>query len=114
MASITVDDRAFVAAYQQALQHIDDQAKSALRTFAENAKESARRHIHSVSGDLASRLTIEDHLNEPEPYIEIGVDETGDLDPHAFYHEFGTSKDSPHPYMRPGLEEAKAAFKVEP
>lgn len=108
---VTVDTRAFQAGMNSRLQTIGQQTRDAARRYMESARERAAAHIHSVSGELAGSLQVDDHLDEKPPYIGLVAKETGPGHPHGVEHEFGTSDQAPHPFLRPALEEARADFK---
>src|ERR1700674_948351 len=83
------------------------------RRYADATAEAAKRHIKSMSGELADSIKVEDHLGEDPPWLEVGAFEQGAANAHGIHEEFGTSRESPHPFMRPALEEAVGEFRVD-
>jgi len=112
--TIVVDSSAFVAGLRARLQQIGKQHQVGVRNYADVAIVKAGSHIHSESGALVGRLVVEEHLDADPPHIVVGVDESDDEKPHAIFVEFGTELMSARPFMRPGLEEAKSEFRVNP
>lgn len=110
--SFQLDDREFMQALDALLKRWGKNYRAGVKRYAEAVAESAKSHISSKSGELAGSIKVEDHLEETPPYIEVGAFEDGS-DPHAIYEEFGTSKESPRPFMRPALLEAERDFKVD-
>lgn len=110
--TLTVDDAAFRVALEDVLTRIGQAARVGVRGYGESIKTRAMRHINMRSGELDASLTVEDHLDDPTPYLEVVTEEKTD-EPHAFEEEFGTYKEAPRPFMRPAAIEAVDDYKIE-
>ncbi len=114
MASgFTLDDGAFMQALDALMKRWNKNSRAGVRRYGGAVITFARAHIDSRSGELAGALQVDDHLEENPPYIEVGAFEEGAADPHGLYTEFGTSKETARPFMRPALLEAERDFIVD-
>jgi len=113
MSGWTVDDREFMQAFDALMKRWSKNARAGVRRYGDAVVEAARRHIHSVDGELAGALVVEDHLQGDQPYIEVGTDESQAAKPHGLFVEFGTIHMAPRPFMRPALLEAERDFTVD-
>lgn len=108
-----LDDREFMQAYDALMKRWSKNSRAGVRRYGEAVVTFARTHIDSKSGELAGAVRVDDHLEENPPYIEVGAFEEGAADPHGLYTEFGTSRETARPFMRPALEEAVRDFTVD-
>jgi hypothetical protein len=110
----TVDDSKFMAGLSGYVARARTETQAGMRRYGDSVVTFARAHISSKSGELAGALKVDEHFNEgDEPYLEVGAFEDGAADPHGLYTEFGTSKETARPFIRPALEEASRDFTVE-
>lgn len=114
MGSITVDDKAFMAGFAGMTQRNRKNSQAGMRRYGDAVVAFARVHIDSKSGELAGSLGVIETFDGDEPSIEVGAFEDGAADPHGLYTEFGTSKETARPFMRPALEEGARDFTVDP
>jgi hypothetical protein len=113
-SGFTVDDREFAQALDALMKRWSKNSRAGVRRYGDAVVTFARSHIDSKSGELAGSIGVEDHLEENPPFIEVGAFETEDPKlRHAAETEFGTSKETARPFLRPSLEEAVRDFTVD-
>jgi hypothetical protein len=100
--TVIVDDSAFLKSLDTVFDQLVKDAWEAEQARAQRVLEAAKRRIHSVSGDLADSGQVIEGTDENGRFVgvEFGTD-------HAIPHEFGTSTQEPHPYIRPSVEEER-------
>lgn len=117
-----------IAALQKALDKVGRDVEDVLLTAAQSGAllvvNAAKQKAPYLSGNLKRSLhvgTSEDGLEQPTTGTDIGGESVGDgsVEVHvgtnviyAHNHEFGTTV-SPHPYLRPALDENRDKVKTE-
>jgi len=82
--------------FHEAMQDFEAEAKLINRDRAERILERAKQHVHVLSGETRDSL----ELTETPDGIEVGS-----RLPKALYEEYGTTKMSARPFMRPAIAE---------
>lgn len=80
---------------------------AALKRWARAVQSAAQRYAPVDTGTLRDSINIEYGKNEDDIWADIGTDVF-----YAGYQELGTSRNPPHPFLRPALVEAMAELDV--
>jgi len=91
---------------------ITDNAEEILRSAAEIFLGAAKSKVSVESGDLKESLEIK-KLAFEENEIKIGVGPVGEDIFYWFFVEYGTSRMSAKPFLRPAFDENKSRVKAE-
>jgi len=103
-ASITVDDRAFLAGLTAAARQLEnDDGADFLHELGQRGASIARaRAPHGATGGIVAGIGVRAGRDVGGPFVDLGV-----LNPperrEDFFQEFGTAKDRAQPFMRPAL-----------
>jgi HK97 gp10 family phage protein len=90
------DDRAFRLELPIAFEELKLEAKKINQERAERIRDRAKQIVHRLSGETRDSLEVKE--------VADGV-EVGSHLQKAIYEEFGTSKMSARPFMRPAIAE---------
>lgn len=97
---IEFDDKEFRIALDQALADYAQEAWAGELDRAERIRVAAEQRAPKDTGKGAASIVVAEGGEGDGRYIEVGTD----VD-YMLYQEFGTSRDSPRPFMRPAIEE---------
>jgi HK97 gp10 family phage protein len=97
---IEVDDREFLVALDTAVAEYKIQAVDHERERGKRIRDAARRRAPKDKGELVESIEVEEGRDADGPYFDVGTSVA-----HGTNQEYGTSKMSPHPFIRPSIEE---------
>lgn len=114
MAQISLDDRAFRASFQQAVNDMNREGEQVLldtgRVVVERARELApkdkRLDPRFPPGELALSIEALPGRTAQGPFVDVGTRKR-----YALFVEYGTYKDRAQPFLRPALGLAANAIR---
>lgn len=104
-AHIEVDKEAFLEGFRAAFEEVRAQAGEACELVADKVVELAKVYAPKRTSRLADSIGRDELVREGTT-VSVQVHAGGEGIRETVFMEFGTYKDTPHPYMRPALAAA--------
>jgi HK97 gp10 family phage protein len=112
VATVTVDDAAFLAGLKEALKDFDRQAEQIVQEVGDKVVSLAQSYApRGATGELAASIGSQPGRDAKGPYVEVGTFNPP-ADRRDFFQEFGTSVMRAHPFMRPALAQVGALLRT--
>lgn len=99
---VEVDDKAIRGRIQKLSDNSPKIAEEVVTELGAIALKSARNYVPVDTGTLKGSITLEVNQSGDESEAEIGT-----VVEYAAAVEYGTSRQSPQPYLRPGVQDAQ-------
>ena len=101
--SINLESAAFLEGLAKSKVFLEAEAMVKERETAGRIVDRAQALVPVESGELRDSIQIQSEgVDRGRPYIDVGSKE-----PYAVYVEYGTSRQSAEPFMRPAIAEEK-------